>query len=56
LEFACEHCDAGSLRIVAVTEKTVKVECLMCGQESTIPRREPPRMLVAKPHAAQPER
>jgi len=38
VEFVCGHCGGGSLRIVAVTEKNVRVECLSCGKESVIQR------------------
>jgi len=46
MEFVCEHCGAGAVRIVAVTDETIKVECVMCGKESII-QREPAPMLVA---------
>jgi len=52
MEFACEHGNAGSLRIIAVADKTVRVECLSCGRESMIQRGDPP-MQVADP---QPEK
>jgi hypothetical protein len=48
VEFVCEHCGAGSLRIVGVTDKTVRVECLSCGKESAIERGADPEPL-AKP-------
>jgi len=39
VQFACRHCGAGALRIAAVTETWVRVECLLCGKESAIERR-----------------
>ena len=39
VEFVCGHCGAGALRIIGVTDKAVRVECLSCGKESTIERR-----------------
>jgi hypothetical protein len=38
VEFVCGHCAGRSLRIVAVAEKNVRVECLSCGKESMIER------------------
>jgi len=45
MELVCEHCGVGALRIVAVKDKTIRIECVMCGKESTI-QREPAPMLI----------
>ena len=48
MEFVCGHCGAGALRIVVVTEKWVRVECVLCGKESAIERKAD-SVPVAKP-------
>ena len=49
VEFACEHCGAGALRLVAVVDKTVRVECLSCGKESIFERRAEPTPMAKSP-------
>jgi len=38
MDFACEHCGAKALRVVAVAEKSVRFECLSCRKETTFER------------------
>jgi transposase-like protein len=38
VEFVCGHCGANSLRLIGVSEKVVRVDCLSCGKESTVER------------------
>jgi len=49
VEFVCEHCGAGALRLVAVLDKTVRVECLSCGKESIFERRVEPTPMAESP-------
>ena len=48
MDFACEHCGAKVLRMVAVAEKTISFECLSCSKETTFERR-PKLVPVANP-------
>jgi hypothetical protein len=34
VDFLCGYCGANSLRLVGVTEKTVRVDCLSCGRRT----------------------
>jgi hypothetical protein len=47
VDFACEHCGAKALRVVAVAETSVRFECLSCRKETTFERR-PKLVPVAK--------
>jgi hypothetical protein len=38
VEFVCGHCGANSLRLIGVSEKVVRVDCLSCGKESMAER------------------
>ena len=48
MEFVCEHCGAGALRLVDVSKKIVKIQCMSCGKESMV-ERDAVSMPVAKP-------
>ena len=50
MEFVCVHCGAKALRIVAVVDKTVTVECLACGKKSTFEHQTEPAPVTKAAH------
>jgi len=54
VEFVCGHCGAGALRLVDVSEKIVKVECLSCGKESVVERQADSAPVIKSPTESPP--